>query len=211
MKQTQLSNEKILKIYEEAKAGKKSMNEIAKKYGVSSITVRRIRDKVYKKYREVIDGVSEQNDKKRKIDENLKVKSNTTIDKKKEDPKNDEKIIQVEEDKARAVEEKLKTITKDELLSTLYNILSEYLTPKIISFLHQTIVEEPKNEKLFNDIIEKLHNNSSLEVYSTILKMLVVLFVSNVLTDEYVQKILEIEFKNVKKSDDSSNGNEEKN
>ena len=169
-------------VYEIYKA-EGTISEIAKKFGVSVSTVRRIKSLQYKKYKDIVEY----------FENNFENNSENNSENK--DQKSDEEIIEAEKvnpelDKYMKIKEKIKKLNKEMLIADLIAILEKYFTPIIIKCVFDNILQNEKFQKLLNATVDQIKKADDPKFYVEAVKTLILGLLLQILKEEQIPKIL---------------------
>jgi len=161
-------------VYEIYKA-EGTLSKIAKKFGVSVSTVRRIKSLQYKKYRDIIEY----------FENNFENK----------DQESDEEIIEAEKvnpelDKYMKIKEKIKNLNKEILTADLIAILEKYFTPIIIKCIFDNVLQNKKFQELLNATVDQIKKADDPKFYVEAVKTLILGLLLQILKEEQIPKIL---------------------
>ncbi len=161
----------ILKIYLEDD----KVSNIATKYGVSQMTVTRIKKLAYPRYAEIINAYKK--NKELKQSKRIKLKKIPLKDKS-------------EEIKTIRIEEKIKNFTPDMLKADLVAVLSNYFTPLILKFLLDNILSEKQFEELIDTTAKKIREENNQDFYVDAVKTLLLGLMLQVVKEEHIPSLI---------------------
>ena len=174
-KKKNLSDKIIYQIYIEDLP----LKELAKKYGVSTSTVSRIKNLTLKRYKEAIENIKkskkEINQKKEEIYERRqKIKNNLKISK----------------DKSEKIKEKIQNLTTEILIADLVAILDKYFSPIVIKCVYDNILNSEKFKNLISITVRQIKEAGEPQFYIEAVKTLILGLLLQILKEEQIPKIL---------------------
>jgi len=162
MAKVKLTDQKIFEIYND----KRSNKEIAKDYGISVSTVRRIKSLEYKKYAEAVARISDEKNKK----ENKKIQTSDNLN-------------------TSNTEIEFKEINKDQFAGVIFSVLTTYVQPEIAKFIIDNYILSEKLDNLINGLINKINEVKSVDFYKESIVTIVTLLIQKILQPKYVEKL----------------------
>ena len=166
----------ILKIYLEDD----KVSNIATKYGVSQITVTRIKKLAYPRYAKIINTYKEKNKQSKRI-------------KRRKIPLKKDKSKEI---KTISIEEKIKNFTPDMLKADLIAVLSNYFTPLILKFLLDNILSEKQFEELIDTTAKKIKEENNQDFYVDTVKTLLLGLMLQIVKEEHIPSLISDPSKN---------------
>jgi transposase-like protein len=164
-KKTTLTDELIYEIYK----AEGSLKEIAKKYGVSASTVRRIKNLEYKKYEEAIKRIEEAKHKQQSVPKNKQV---TT------------------QGKNQILIEKIAQLNKEMFIADIISLLDKYFTALVVKCVYDNILTEPKFEELIEKTIDQIKKVNDPKYYIEAVKTIFLGIILQIVKEDQVPNLL---------------------
>jgi len=161
-----IMDEIIIEIYKD----NLPIKELAKKYNVSPITVKRIKNLEYNRYKKVIENYLKTQNKS--IKEVKKVKDTKEV---KSETKNDQLGYL--------------DLSFDQFTGIIFSVLTNYVQPVIAKFLIDNYVLSKETKTLMETLLQKINESKSESFFKNTLAIVVSGLMSKCLQEKYFEKI----------------------